>query len=248
MQFVETFDNDQGLDRFDKYVFHRNVDIHNFGGFSGGSWTGDHDESCGSPDTQRNLDWYPNYTQAQRQNAFYTCRNHMMTSMGDVDAYSIVAFSPKQVFVNPTIVCIDVNLTNLGTRQWWKIGVVKDGANFMVSDVSASDLPDITGSDKVIASWSGPGAFPAKLRIGNSGSNGPTANPTPNDKATRHEVCLKENSNNTITFTVAGVSLTRPGQFPEGNVRVYFYDHNYTPDKDGTPQGHTWHWDNVYVK
>ena len=44
---------------------------------------------------------------------------------------------------------------------------------------------------------------------------------------------MKDNGDGTVTFTGAGVSITEQGSFPDGPVRVVFYDHNYTPDKDG---------------
>lgn len=261
VQYVNTFDTAGSLDALDPWVFHRNIDIHDFWGFSGGTWTGDHDVNCGPPDTQRPLSFTPGDNQAERvANSMYWCPNgggHFMTSMGDVDGYSMVTFSPDQVFADVTEVCVDVNLTDLGTRQWWKIGVVTDQLyrstvngvpGFLVSDVSASDTPGLVGSNRQIASWSGVGAYPAKLRIGNT--VGPTSNPTPNDKMTRHPVCFTDNGDGTLTFTVAGVSMTRSGSFPAGPVRVVIYDHNYTPTKSesGYPQGFTWHWDNLIVR
>ncbi len=253
--FFEDFSGNTGLERFDRHVFHRNVDIHNYAGASGGSWTGDHDTACGSPDTQRSLAWRNSDSQSTRQaNALYACRDHLMTAMGDVDGFSMVTFAPKPTFDDITRVCIDVNLTDLGARQWWKIGVLSTSLydstyrgvpGYLLSDVAASDVADIVGSDRLIASWGGVGAHPAKLRIGHD--VGPTANPSPDDKATRHQACLTDNRNGTVSFTVAGTSMTSRGSFPPGPKRVVFYDQNYTPDKDGPVQGHTWHWDNVIV-
>jgi hypothetical protein len=37
------------------------------------------------------------------------------------------------------------------------------------------------------------------------------------------------------------------GSFPDEPWRVVFKDHNYTPDKDAIPIGHTWHWDNIVI-
>src|SRR5690606_12263876 len=72
----------------------------------GGSWSGDHDMACGAPDTQRDLTstFTPNHSTQQVSADFnleqlqYACRNHGMTTMGDVDGYSIVWFSPGEQF------------------------------------------------------------------------------------------------------------------------------------------------------
>ncbi len=197
-----------------------------------------------------------NDSQAQRvANSFYLCKNHMMSSMGHVDNYSVIWFSPKQVFDSANSVCFDVNLTDLGTRQWWKVGVVQSSAfndgSFLVSDIPSSNLPTNLASSKLIAaSWSGQGSagYPGgKMKVGNTLTSA-KSNPTPGDKATRHPVCFADNENGTVTFTVAGVSATVAGSFPSGPLRVVWYDHNYTPDKDGTPIGHTFHWDNIVVR
>lgn len=259
--FVETFDTAASLDRFDFHVYHRNADDLGWYGASGGTWTGDHDLSCGPPDTQRTLRFSARDGQATRvANSVYWCPNgggHFMTSMGDVESYSVVAFSPRQTFDSVRSVSIDVNLTDLGNRQWLKFGVVSASQcstlniRCMFSDVAASNLPtSLATSTRLIASWGGGASagHPGGLKIGNTGTTGQFS--AGSDKMTRHPVSLVDNGNGTVTFTVAGVSRTASGSFPACPCRVVFYDHNYTPDKSefGYPIGHTWHWDNVVVR
>jgi hypothetical protein len=281
--FAETFDGDTGLDRFQYGVYHRGVG-YQFAGEpavlvgdnnirASGSWTADHDTSCNGPDTQRPLrsdftqdttganDWRP-IVDFHTDELVYTCKNHLMTSMGDVAAYSIVWFAPDQVFSSVSSVCFDVNLTDLGNRQWWKVGVVSDSLynstyqtdyqnrvevpGFVVSDVGSANLDgSLAGPDRLIATWSGGASagYPGNLKIGNNQVAGQFV--AGSDKATRYPVCLRDNGNGTVTFDVNGRSATSSGSFPAGPKRVVFYDHNYTPDKDGTPIGHSWHWDNI---
>ena len=271
-QFVETFDAVQSLDRLDYWVYHRNVDLHEFDAFSGGTWTGDHSlpagpgEACGTPDTTRPMRFDVGDNQTTRvANSIYWCSNaggHFMSTMGDVDGYSIVTMSPRQTFTAPKSVCVDVNLTDLGTREWFKIGVVTntlyssrpadpDVPGFLVSDVDAADLPpSLATADRFIATWSGgvSAGYPGFLKLGNT-PTGVQSNPSPNDKATRHPVCLVDNQNGTVTFTVAGVSATRAGAFPAGLARVVLYHHAYTPSKsESGAWGSTWHWDNLIVR
>ena len=257
--FVETFDDGTGSS-LDTHVFHRNIDIHDYAGFSGGTWTGDHDLACGSPDSQRTLRFNANDSQATRRaNSFYSCRGHWMSSMGDVENYSIAAFSPKQVFDDVRSVEVDVSLTDLGNRQWLKFGVLSTrdcpalDTRCMYSDVAASDLPtNLATSGRLIASWSGglSAGYPGGLKVGNTGTN--KSYSAGADKATRHPVSLVDNGNGTVTFTVAGQSATVAGSFPECPCRVVFYDHSYTPNKNewapGTQRGYTYHWDNIVVR
>ena len=66
-------------------------------------------------------------------------------------------------------------------------------------------------------------------------------------KAIRRTFTITDNGNNTLTLTAFGQTYTFAGSFPAGGFNVVFKDHNYTPDKDGTPVGHTWHWDNIII-
>jgi hypothetical protein len=260
VQFVETFDGNTGLERFNRGVYHR--DPHQI---DQTQWQGDHDSMCGSPATSRTV--HRNVP----AESFYNCVDHMMTAMGDTSGYSVVWFSPAQVFPSVDSVSFAVNLTDLGARKWWKVGVVTDAlygssyANFydgqmvpgfLVSDVGASALrEDLSTSDRLIATWSGqasagwPGGW---MKVGDNWPPTANANPTPTDKAARHPVSLVDNRNGTVTFTVAGVSTTKSGAFPACPCRVVFYDHNYTPNKSDPPapvsNAFTWHWDSIVVR
>jgi hypothetical protein len=250
------------MDRFDVFAYHRNLGV-GYPAGHGGSWSGDHDLACGMPDTQRALSSSSSWTDAQRAvKTVYVCRDHMMSSMGDVDGYSVVAFSPAQVFNDVSSVSFEVNLTDLGTRQWWKVGVLSVAdcpaldERCMYSDVDASSLPsDLKTSGHVMATWSGgiSAGHPGGLMIGNQsdpGSGGFVSFDAGSDKMTRHPVTLSDNGAGTLTFNVAGKVKTAPGSFPACPCRVVFYDHNYTPEKSesGPPIGFTWHWDNIIVE
>lgn len=264
-QFVETFDTLESMDRLGSWVYHRNVDEAGFGGFSGGTWLGDHDVDCNSPvTTSRTLSWDRTTNQSvRRANSVYWCPSgtgHFMTSMGDVDGYSVVAVWPEQVFDTVESVCVDISLTDLGTRQWPKIGVVTDALfrsrpkpnvpGFLASDVAASNLSgSLAGPDRMIASWSGGASagYRGFLKIGNTNTS-TRSDPSPESKTIRHPVCLVDNGDGTVTFTVAGVSVTRPGSFPAGPKRVVLYQHSYTPSKSESGSwGTTIHWDNLII-
>ena len=276
-EFVATFDGNTGLEAFDMGVFHRNRDVQG-GGSTPDSWTGDHDLSCGPPSTQRTLNYHPDQTMQQRiDNAIYLCRDHMMTSMGDVDGYSIVWLTPNQSFTGGEVTSVswDVNVTDLKARQWWEVALIPDG------DPHLATIPLVAGAANIDP------YSPGSIAIGNGpfGGDKPSiyANQTQHyssgrkwchsdvwsragdgtggvfdacdDKTERVTFTLTDNLDGTLTIvwgddeqgTVERYEQTFPGAFPD-TFHVYFKDHNYTPDKGGAPIGYTWHWDNIIVQ
>lgn len=291
-QFVETFDGNSGLNRFRYGVYHRHGGHHEAGQpepFSGvdnnqvpyGTWSADHDLNCGEAHTQRSMlvtgdqdttganGWRP-ILDFNTSQMVYVCRDHVMSTMGDVSGFSVLWFAPNQQFSDVNKVSFDVNLTDLGSRKWWKVGVVSDELwnstyaagqtqytpgvvvpGFVVSDVGSADLnTDLDGPDRLFATWAGDasGGQNGGMKIGDRLPGSGTQSPPNNDKMTRLPVSFTDNGNGTVTFVVNGVSLTESGSFPNCPCYVVFLDQNYTPDKDGVPQGHTWHWDNIVVR
>ncbi len=247
--FSENFAGNTGLGRFATGVFHRDDTL-----VTQTSWHGDHDMNCGSPATSRTIH------RSAPTETFYHCKDHLMTSVGDTSGYSVAWFSPNQTFATVREVCWSVNLTNLGSRQWWKVAVLSTSAPNVMSEVAASELSGITGSDRAVASWGGVGGWKGKMRIGEARMDWYSFD-AGDDKATRYPACFRDNGNGTLTFTMTGPkdggavateSYTTSGRFPAGPVKVVFQDHNYTPTKSdngvGTPIGYTWHWDDIVIR
>ncbi len=181
----------------------------------------------------------------------HNCNDHMMTSMGDVDGYSLVWFSPNQTFTNVRRVCWDVNLTNLGNRQWWEVAIVPVGERELFADVGAADLPE-QGPGTMVVKFNSINAS-NKLALDDTDS-GETYDAGP-DKATRYQHCLVDNGDDTVSVTqqrsTGTVTLTGSGSLPDGPVTVVFKDHRYTPDKSERSfdrPAYTWHWDNIIVE
>jgi hypothetical protein len=255
--FVETFEANVGLDRFSTGIYHRGDALGGPPWPGASTWNGDHDLACGDPTTsQRTI------RRSEKSESFYLCRDHLMTSIGDTDGYSTGYFEPQQIFSDVTTVSWDVNITDLGSRQWWEVSIVP--ATFE-SGVAA--CPHCSATDW-IASTAGLPAFPRNsIVVGNASrgyqvwTDGVDRNVLPhwqlsNDapdatasKATRLPFSITDNRDGTITVDFGGLrTFTVPGAFPEDGFRVVFKDHNYTPDKDGVPIGYTWHWDNIAVQ
>lgn len=247
--FSETFDGNRGLERFRRGVFHRDVDVQGRGDTSG-SWQGDHDLDCGPPTTSRTI------TKADRHDAIYACRDHLMTSMGHVDGYSLVWFSPNRIFRDQRTVSWDVNSTDLGTRQWWEVAIVPAGAPDM-SCISwlPCDIPSYPAGAVVV------GTRDSHIRVW---SNGAERNATwetlcrsgehsldpegCDSKAIRRPWSVTDNGDGTLSISFRSHRVTVPGSFPDGDFRVVFKDHSYTPLKDGPVSGFTWHWDDIAIR
>lgn len=257
--FLETFDGNTGLDRFDTFVFHRE------GG--SGEWIGDHDRSCGPPDPGRSIVVpHKPVGVAAVTEEIYLCKDHLMTSMGSVSSYSIVGFAPDRVFDRSEVntVSWDVNVTDLGDRQWWEVVVIPAGTSHVVChphivDPCGADLVDEYASGSAMF---GIGPYAEFQVVGDQvyryGGDNPCGFFT-NDpegcgsKATRRAFTMTDNLDGTITIDYRHAetgalfrTFTENGSFPD-QFEVVFKDHNYTPEKDNNPPGFTWHWDNVRI-
>ncbi|MEX2626171.1 MAG: hypothetical protein WD225_04770 [Ilumatobacteraceae bacterium] len=256
--FVESFDGNGGRDRFRSGVFHRDVDANGaeMGPRGASTWTGDHahagdvsGDECGSPDTQRLID------KVDRSDAVYVCREHLMTSMGNVDGYSIVWFSPDATFSDHDTVAWDVNSTYLGERQWVEVMVVPaDGPDLTCVEGIPCDVPSYP-SDAVVVGIAGP--WGSGVRVNGSdaettwqplcGGDYPLDPEGCASKPIRRSWSLTDEGDGTMTLRFLDNAWRITGSFPDEPWKVVFKDHNYTPDKDGPVAGHTWHWDNIAI-
>lgn len=243
--FVETFDNNTGLNRFHTGVYHRDEFL-----VSSVTWQGDHDADCGPPGTSRTIH------RDNPNDIFYTCRDHLMTAVGDTAGYSTAFFTPKTTFINERSVSWDVNITDLGARQWWEVAILPLSSDDLVAARWLS--PDPTGLDpypnnSIVV---GNGPFGRDFQVFADGSqsqplSAPMCATDPEacgSKAIRRTFTVTDNGNGTVTVEAFGQKFLRNGSFPSGGFKVVFKDHNYTPDKDGVPVGYTWHWDNIIIK
>ncbi|MGH9270393.1 MAG: hypothetical protein ACRDZ2_03900 [Ilumatobacteraceae bacterium] len=239
--------------RFEREVFHRNIELDYPGGHDfDGSWTGDHDMSCAGPDTQRRVHAANDGSDPE---AFWWCAprgpesGHVMTSMGDIDGYSIVAFSPNRSFRDLREVCWAVNLTYLGARKWPEVVIIPESDYRRTGGSLAwGDIAGNAYGDQAVG-WSQTNGEPRSIANGDFGDFDETTF-RGTDKATRVRHCLTDNGNGTLTFRQERserlIVETISGRFPD-EARVIFADHSYTPLKDGPIVGTTWHWDDIAI-
>jgi hypothetical protein len=259
-EFVETFDGNRGMRRFDFGVWHRDDVL-----VANRSWPGDHDLECGTPDTQRVIersDW---------RRSFYTCRDHLMSSVGDTSGYSIAYFRPRRTFTrgDVTTVSWDVNSTYLGSRQWWEVMIQPAGSTLHDAAKQSVDGTACDGACTTVDWLAGVfGLAPYGSEDIVVGS-GPFGQDTPRyrgealtsqhlcgDDALDPEGCrekhirrtwsVTDNMDGTLTIRFLDNAWEVQGRFPD-RFEVVFKDHSYTPDKDGPVAGYTWHWDNIAI-
>jgi len=245
------------------------------------SWPGDHvstgpDDECSGPDESRQIergdpgvfndDWS------------YRCvpggdpaKAHVMTAIGDTSGYSIGSLTPLLSFENIVEVRWDINVTDLGARQFPEVKIIPvdkfDPTNLPCVPDLPCDTDDYDTLGAVGASFfHGRPAiatpdFPDGFRA--DGWSGVLCHletdgfcfddriyeddPARLEVKTRRMHYFRDNGDGTLTFGLelsdgSFHELTGPGQFPAGPVRVVFADHSYTPTKDLGPVGSRFTW------
>lgn len=205
---------------------------------------------------------------------------HIMTSIGDTSGYSIGSFTPAMTFEHVREVRWSINVTDLGGRQFTEVKVIPADVFDFQNLPCVPDLPCDTdhhdelgavgastfGQELSIGTPEWPHGFRQDRYTGvlcHLETDGfcfaddfrDGVDPAIGEVRTRREHYFRDNGDGTLTFGAAmpdGTfhTLTGPGSFPEGPVRVVFSDHSYTPNKDLGPLGerYTWHWDDLEIE
>ncbi|MEM8962873.1 MAG: hypothetical protein AAGD38_15415 [Acidobacteriota bacterium] len=134
--FEETFDGDPAAPSqlllpgdFDYVVTHRTHPQELFTKVYD-LYPGDHGLDCAGPNPdvsplpQHPIRTRQNSNSTDRDESFFICKNHMMTALGEVEAYSLSSFWPRQEFdfADGGTLEFEVNV-NLGhdNRSWWEV-------------------------------------------------------------------------------------------------------------------------------
>ncbi|MCB9420712.1 MAG: hypothetical protein H6667_12970 [Ardenticatenaceae bacterium] len=275
--YQETFDGDpsspsQSLlpDDLDFSVTHRTVPGENFRVFN--SYPADHGNNCDGPNP--NISPLPQHavTTSHFSNStnpdpgFFICKNHMMSSMGDVEAYSVTAFWPRQEFdfSQGGTLEFDVNINDNHHRSWFEI-MITPRSELKVG-AAHEDLPidETYPKDRIIFEFMnnkryiqvGTGAIDPLGKIVEQSDGAYWSVMYPNDPANvdrriRRPMHIKIEQNQ-ITWSIQKAdgtfddfSVAVPGGLPFTRGLVVFKTHAYTPNKDGNRDMFTFHWDNI---
>lgn len=275
--FEETFDGDPAspsqdlLPRnFDYTVTHRIHPRDMLSPFP--SYRADHGLDCAGPvgPTPAMHDVVTSHfsSGASPDKSFFICKNHMMSSMGDVSGYSVTSFWPRQEFdfADGGVLEFEVNVNENPSRFWWEI-VISPREQLKVA--SAEDfwpIDETYPEDRIRFSWL---QADGKRRIGvGTNAHAPDGwlvnetsfrtprflnpnDPALTDRTIRRRMRLSLESNRIHwDMELADGSMHRysvdvPGGLPFTRGLVLFKTHAYTPNKSDNYDFTTWHWDNI---
>lgn len=275
--FEETFDGDPSapsqslLPRtFDYVVTHRSHPKEHFSVFE--PFLADHAESCAGPDPGVNpLPQHSVVTNHESSGtnpdpSFYMCKNHMMSSMGDVAGYSVTAFWPRQAFNfnECAILEFDVNINREHPRSWWEVMITPRSQLKVGSASSFAPIEERYPEDRFVFSFLGgqreievgTGALDPDGVLVKESERSIWAERFPNDPANSDRRVRRKMHiafvDNQIHWSIAKEDGTfdteivdLPQGFPFSEGLVLFKTHAYTPEKDGNFDTYTFHWDNI---
>ena len=274
--FVATFDGDPAgpsqqpiPPEFDFSVTHRTHPRNHDPLFD--PFPADHGMDCGGPTPS--LDPVPQHpvvtshrTSGRRPDAsFFVCRGHLMSSMGDVEGYSVSAFWPRQEFdfADGGVLEFDVNLT-AAARSWWEIVIVpRDQLRVGAARVWLP-IDETYPEDRILLDFNG---GKRRLEVGTadvdplgwiagesdwaSWADLHPDDPANSDRRIRRRMRL-EVTETSLTWSIDrgdgsmdSLAVALPDGLPFTRGLVVFKTHAYTPRKDGNLDTYTFHWDNL---
>ena len=275
--FVETFDGDPAspsqdlLPRtFDYVVTHRTHPAEHFKTFD--AYPADHDMACAGPDPSisplpQHMVVTSHQTNGTHPDAsFYICKNHMMSSMGHVEGYSVTAFWPKQEFdfAQGGVLEFDVNLNDAHPRSWWEVVIMPRDQLRVGSAHEWLPIDETYPEDRIVFDFSGntrsvqvgadaidPGGILVEAADWSSWAGQHPDDPANTDRRIRRTNRMTL-SNQQITWSIEqqdgtfdDYTVDIPGGLPFTRGLVLFKTHAYTPEKDGNFDNYTFHWDNI---
>ncbi|MEM1244952.1 MAG: hypothetical protein AAGK22_01210 [Acidobacteriota bacterium] len=277
--FEETFDGQPGtpsaelLPRtFDYAVTHRTHPKEHDKTFV--RYPADHGMSCAGPenpvsvpDRQHLVRTTHLSSGAEPDESFYLCRDHMMSSMGDVEGYSVTAFWPKQEFdfSRGGVLEFDVNINDDHPRSWWEVLIAPRDQLRIGPAEDWLPIDETYPADRILLTFHETSKREIKVGTGAIAPDGWTVNeddwrdwrdidaddPALSDRRVRRTMRV-ELERAEIRWSVEkadGTFDTYSAPVPDGlpftRGLVQFKTHAYTPEKDGNDDAYTFHWDNV---
>lgn len=275
--YEETFDGDPSAPsqallpkEIDFAVTHRTHPSEHFLGFD--SYPADHNANCDGPSP--NVFPLPQHTittshlgnGSSPDPSFFLCKNHMMSSMGDISAYSVASFWPRQEFnfSGSGTLEFDVNLNDGHNRTWFEILITPRSELKVGAAHESLPIDETYPKDRIVLEFMnnkryiqvGTGQLDPKGMIiekmdWQSWADAHPNDPANSDRRIRRTMRITLEQYQIIwsiqkedgSFDDYTVSV--PGGLPFSQGLVVFKTHAYTPEKEGNLNAYTFHWDNI---
>lgn len=228
-----------------------------------GSFPADHGHDCSPPNNQHDVHTTHRSNSQNPDQSFFICRDHMMSSMGDVEGYSVSTFYPRQEFdfKDGGILEFDVNINTNHPRSWWEVMIVPREQLQLAAGVSWVPISETYPEKRIVLNTIHSGK--RDIEIGSSVHKIDWADltvhlkgdPALTDKKIRRKMRIEIQNNpnvSKITWKTQkqdgsfyDFSVDMPGNLPFSRGLVVFKTHAYTPKKDGNLNNYTFHWDNI---
>lgn len=235
------------------------------------SFPADHGNDCAAPPNQHLVTASHLSNGEYPDQSFYVCRNHMMSSLGDVSGYSVSSFYPRQSFrFSPSgVLEFETNMDIGHPRFWWEVMIVP--REFLKVGAAEDFLPidETYAKESIVFSLQDNGQRKIQYHHANIPPAGivfsvkdwrawtdvnneiPPGDPRFQDRRRRHLHRIEILADKIIwsiekldgTMDAFEVDLAEPLAFEEG--LVLFKTHSYTPTKDGNLDRYTVHWDEI---
>lgn len=282
--FEETFDGDpnspsQSLlpENFDYVATHRSHPKDHFTK-SYEPFLVDHTDDCSGPNPevsplpQRLVQTTQDSNGSNPDPSFFICKNHMMSSMGGVEGYSVTSFWPRQEFnfAEGGTLEFEVNINDAhGTRSWWEVMIVPRDQLKVAPGPVDSPISETYPNDRIVMDFRrnvrtikvGANALAPEGWLVNERERGQwdwawwrdlhPDDPALDDRRERRRMRVRLQGSQIIwgVETVDGSfdewEVAVPGGIPFDQGLVLFKTHAYNPTKDGNLDTYTFHWDNI---
>jgi len=238
----------------------------------------DHDLECNGPDPAVSPLPQHDVVTVQTSNgdnpdqSFFVCKDHMMSSMGEVEAYSLATFWPRQEFdfSEGGILEFDINI-NSGhfERSWWEVLIAPRDQMKVAAGPVESAIDETYPNDRIVFDFQrqvrrikvGTGALAPEGWIANEREwleydwaywyDLHPGDAALDDRRIRRKMRIQFEPER-ITWGIETedgsfdkFSVDIPGGLPFDRGLVFFKTHAYTPFKDGNYDTYTFHWDNI---
>ena len=231
----------------------------------------DHGADCAGPPEQHIITSSHLSNGENPDDSFYVCKNHMMSSLGEVSGYSVSSFFPRQsfYFADNGILEFETNMDVDHSRFWWEVMIVP---RHLLKVGAAEDwlpIDETYASNSIVFSLQDNGQRKIQYHRGEIPPSGivfsetdwrdwryvnnevPANDPQFLDRRRRHLHRIEFAADKIIwsiekldgSMDAFEVPLDEPLAFRQG--LVVFKTHSYTPTKDGNLSRFTVHWDEI---